>query len=211
MLTVGIVDDHLIVRNGIREMLAGEVGLQILFEADSGEAALDHVRQTPCHVMLLDLSLPGKSGIDTLRDVRQRQPDVKVLILSGFSEESYARSMLRVGADGYLCKDCTREELIRGIQTVAAGRKYVSAKTAELLAEGMLNPSNEVNHENLSERELQVFLRLATGKTVSDIAGELLLSAKTISTYRTRLLEKLGVNSNAELAAYALRHGLIQG
>lgn len=210
MLTVGIVDDHLVVRNGLREMLTDELNLQIAFEAGSGEAALEHLKLTPCNVMLLDLSLPGKSGIDVLREMQYHHPDVKVLILSGFSEDRYARAMLRSGADGYLCKDCTREDLIKAIHTVAAGRKYISSKTAEFLAESMGNPFQEAKHENLSKRELQVFLRLCVGKSVGDISTELNLSVKTISTYRARLLEKLEVGSNAELATYAIRHGLIR-
>lgn len=209
MLSVAIVDDHQIVRAGFRDMLEDELGLELAFEAGSGEAALDLVRSTPCQVMLLDLSLPGKSGVDTLREMRLRHPDVHVLVLSGFPEERYALSMLRNGADGYLCKDCEREELIKAIRTVAAGRRYVSARTAELLADEMTGGGQQAPHEALSERELQVFLRLAAGESVGDIAETLHLSVKTVSTYRTRVLEKLDVSSNAEMAAYAIRHGLM--
>lgn len=211
MLTISIVDDHQIVRAGFREMLSDEMGVELAFEAGSGEAALEMVKSRPCDVMLLDLSLPGKSGIDTLREMRQRHPDVRVLVLSGFPEERYALSMLRNGADGYLCKDCEREELIRAIRAVASGRRYVSARTAELLADEMAGASRGALHDALSERELQVFLRLAAGESVTDIAEGLHLSVKTISTYRTRLLEKLNVSSNAELASYAIRHGLMAG
>jgi two-component system invasion response regulator UvrY len=161
-------------------------------------------------MLLLDLSLPGQSGVDVLRVVRQRHEGVRVLMLSGFPEERYALAMIRNGADGYLCKDCSREALLQAIRTVAQGRRYVSARTAEQLAEGLGGASaSRPLHEQLSDRELQVFLRLARGESVSDIAAVLNLSVKTISTYRTRLLEKLGVASNAELATYALRHGLI--
>jgi two-component system, NarL family, invasion response regulator UvrY len=211
MLTISIVDDHMIVRAGFRQMLADELGFDLAFEAGSGEDALEMVKAKPCDVMLLDLSLPGKSGVDTLREMRQRHPDVHVLVLSGFPEERYALSMLRNGADGYLCKDCERDELVRAIRTVATGRRYVSQRTAELLADEMAGSSRSAPHDSLSERELQVFLRLAAGESVSDIAGSLHLSVKTISTYRTRLLEKLEVSSNAELASYAIRHGLMAG
>jgi two-component system, NarL family, invasion response regulator UvrY len=211
MLTIAIVDDHQIVRAGFREMLADELGVELAFEAGTGEDALEMVKGTPCAVMLLDLSLPGKSGIDTLREMRQRHPDTRVLVLSGFPEERYALSMLRNGADGYLCKNCEREELIRAIRTVATGRRYVSPRTAELLADEMAGASQGAPHDGLSERELQVFLRLAAGESVSAIADSLHLSVKTISTYRTRLLEKLDVSSNAELASYAIRHGLMAG
>jgi len=209
MLRVGIVDDHQIVRAGFKEMLGDAVQLRIVFEAASGEEAVSALREHECDVMLLDLSLPGQSGMDVLRIVRQRFPDVSVLVLSGFPEERYALSMIRNGAGGYICKDCEREELIKAIQTVASKRRYVSARTAELLAEEMLGGGVSSPHESLSEREMQVFLRLAKGESVSDIADTLNLSVKTISTYRTRLLEKLELASNAELAAYAVRNGLL--
>lgn len=209
MLRVAIVDDHSIVRAGFREMLDNELGIHIEFEAESGEAALLQLRYTPCDVLLLDLSLPGQSGIDVLRAVRQRYEAVKVLVLSGFPEERYALPMIRNGANGYLSKDCDREELIRAIRNVAQGRRYISPKTAELLASDLAGESSAPPHESLSERELQVFLRLAQGESVSGIAEVLNISIKTVSTYRTRLLEKLQVSSNAELASYAIQHGLI--
>ena len=209
MLRVAIVDDHEIVRAGFREILAGEVGIAVAFDAASGEEALAALRETACDVLLLDLALPGQSGVDVLRTVRQRQPEVRVLVLTGYPEERYALAMIRNGADGYLCKDCSRDELLQAIRTVAQGRRYVSARTAELLADELGGGGSAAPHEKLSDRELQVFLRLARGESVSDIAEVLNLSVKTVSTYRTRLLEKLGVGSNAELATYALRHGLI--
>ncbi len=209
MIRIAIVDDHQIVRSGFREMLSDELGFLIVFEAASGESATELVRENPCDVMLLDLSLPGKSGVDVLRYMRQRYPDMHVLVLSSFPEERYALVMMRNGADGYLCKDCDREDLIKAIRTVAMGRRYVSFRTAELLAEEMASGKSGSPHESLSERELQVFLRLAQGELVKDIAESLHLSVKTVSTYRTRTLEKLSVSSNAELASYAIRHGLI--
>lgn len=209
MIQVAIVDDHQIVRTGFRELLADDASIEIVFEAVNGDDALEKLRTTPCDVLLLDISLPGKSGVDVLRAVRQRHPEIKVLILSGFPEESYALAMIKNGANGYLCKDCDRDELLRAIHMVAVGRRYVSARTAELLADEMSGERSGVLHETLSDRELQVFLRLARGESVSDIAGRLHLSVKTISTYRSRVTEKLNVASNAELATYALRHGLI--
>jgi DNA-binding NarL/FixJ family response regulator len=209
MLRIAIVDDHQIVRTGFRDMLADEPDLSLVFEAASGEEAIECLRATPTDVLLLDLSLPGQSGVDVLRSARQRYPELRILVLSGFPEERYALAMIRNGADGYLCKDCEREELIRAIRTVAQGRRYLSARTAELLAEEIAGGSAAPPHEQLSERELQVFLRLARGVSVSEIGNVLHLSVKTISTYRSRLLEKLGVASNAELAAYAIRHGLL--
>lgn len=209
MIQVAIVDDHQIVRTGFRELLSEDASINIAFEAATGDEALEKLRITQCGVLLLDISLPGKSGVDVLRAVRQRYPEIKVLILSGFPEESYALAMIKNGANGYLCKDCEREELLRAIHMVSAGRRYVSPRTAELLADEMSGERSGVLHETLSDRELQVFLRLARGESVSAIAGQLHLSVKTISTYRSRVTDKLNVASNAELATYALRHGLI--
>lgn len=209
MLRIAIVDDHQIVRAGFREMLAEEPDIRIAFEAASGEDAVQQLRETPCELLLLDLCLPGQSGVDVLRAVRQRHPEMRVLVLSAFPEERYAVAMIRNGADGYLCKDCERDELLRAIRIVAQGRRYVSLRTAELLAGKIAGEAETPPHEQLSERELQVFLRLAQGASVSDLATTLNLSVKTVSTYRSRLLEKLGLASNAELAAYAIRHGLL--
>jgi len=209
MIQVAIVDDHQIVRTGFRELLSEDASINIAFEAATGDEALEMLRITQCGVLLLDISLPGKSGVDVLRAVRQRYPEIKVLILSGFPEERYALAMIKNGANGYLCKDCEREELLRAIHMVSVGRRYVSPRTAELLADEMSGERSGVLHETLSDRELQVFLRLARGESVSTIAGQLHLSVKTISTYRSRVTDKLNVASNAELATYALRHGLI--
>jgi len=209
MIKVAIVDDHQIVRSGFRELLSEDASIQISFESGNGDDALEQLRTKLCDVLLLDISLPGKSGVDVLRSVRQRYPELKVLILTGFPEESYALAMIRNGANGYLCKDCEADELLRAIRIVSQGRRYVSERTAELLADEMSGERSVVLHEGLSDRELQVFLRLARGESVSDIARELNLSVKTISTYRSRLTEKLNVASNAELATYAMRHGLI--
>lgn len=209
MLQVAIVDDHEIVRAGFREMLAEELGISIAFEAASGEEALARLQETACDVLLLDLALPGQSGVDVLRILRQRHAGLHVLVLTGYPEERYALAMIRHGADGYLCKECSRDELLQAVRTVAQGRRYLSPRMMELLADEVAGGGPAVPHEQLSERELQVFLRLASGQSVSEIGEVLHLSVKTVSTYRTRLLEKLGVASNAELAAYALRHGLL--
>ena len=209
MLKIAIVDDHHIVRAGFREMLSDAGDILIVFEAASGEEALEQLRTNDIDVLMLDLSLPGQSGVDVLRYVRQRYPEIRVLVLSGYPEERYALTMIRNGATGYLCKDCDREELLRALRAAGQGRRYLSTRTAELLAEGLLTEHEGPAHETLSEREMQVFLRLARGESVSEIAESLHLSVKTVSTYRTRLLEKLNVASNAELATYALKHGLM--
>jgi two-component system, NarL family, invasion response regulator UvrY len=211
VLRVAIVDDHEIVRAGFREMLGEELGIAIAFEAASGEEALDRLRDGKCDVLLLDLGLPGQSGVDVLRTVRQRHADVRVLVLTGYPEERYAVAMLRNGADGYLCKECGRDELLKAVHIVAQGRRYLSPRMTDVLADQVSGGVPLAPHQQLSERELQVFLRLARGESVSEIGRALHLSIKTVSTYRSRLLEKLDVSSNAELAAYALRNGLLTG
>ena len=210
MIRLAIIDDHAIVRAGFREMLSDELGLHIAFEAGSAEEAQTMLREHLCDVLLLDISLPDLSGIDLLRSIKQRNNNTQVLIISSFSEERYALPMIRNGASGYLCKDCNRDDLINAIHTVAKGRRYISPKTAELLANEMTGDTDKAAHDLLSERELQVFLRLAKGESVSVIAETLHLSVKTVSTYRTRVLEKLNVSSNAELATYAHQHGLLE-
>lgn len=209
MIKVVIVDDHEIVRRGFGEMLQNESNIDVVHEAGSSQQLNNFLQVSTCDVVLLDISLPDESGVDILRQLRQRYETVKVLVLSGFPEERYALPMMKNGASGYLCKNCEQEELIKAIKTVAAGRKFVSEKTAELFAEEMTGEREDEPHKQLSERELQVFLRLAEGETVSNIAETLFLSSKTISTYRARILEKMLLSSNAELAAYAVRHGLV--
>ena len=209
MIRLAIVDDHEIVRAGFREMLSNELGMHIQFEAGTAQQAQTMLRDQPCDVLMLDISLPDISGIDLLRTIKQRNQDTQVLIISSFSEEHYAVPMIRNGASGYLCKDCDRNDLINAIHTVAQGRTYVSQKTAQQLADQVAGKTDKAAHELLSERELQVFLRLAKGETVSSIAEILHLSVKTVSTYRTRVLEKLNVSSNAEMATYAFQQGLL--
>lgn len=209
MIRLAIVDDHAIVRAGFREMLCDEIGMSIEFEAGSAQEAQALLSEHACDVLMLDLSLPDQNGLEVLRLVKQRHDQTQVLIISGYSEDRYALSMIRNGASGYLCKDCDRNDLINAIHTVAQGRRYVSANTAELLARDFAGESAQASHEQLSEREMQVFMRLVKGESVSVIANALHLSVKTVSTYRSRLLEKLNVQSNAELATYAHQHGLI--
>ncbi len=205
---IAIVDDHEIVRRGFRELLADEPGFEVTLDTSSGTALMEALRNDQCDLVLLDISLPEESGVDILRAIRQRYDNIGVLILSGYPEDRYALPMIRNGADGYLCKDCEKEDLISAIRSVARGQRYISPKTAELLAREVAGEQDAQPHQQLSERELQVFLRLAQGANVSTIADTLHLSTKTISTYRSRLMEKMGLNSNAELAAYAVRHGL---
>ena len=210
MIRIAIVDDHALVRAGLRQFFADQIDFAVVAEAATGREAMDSVRKAEVDVLVLDSGMPGQSGVDTLAAIRARAPDLPVLILSGYAEEHYATTLLRQGASGYLNKDCDPEEIVRAIRTVARGRRYITADVAERLAEGLRAGSDVPLHEQLSERELQVFLRLAKGETVGRIAEGMSLSVKTVSTYRTRVMEKMHLDSNSDLTYYALKNGLIQ-
>ena len=211
MIRVVIVDDHAIVRSGLRQFLSDHVDLRITGEAADGREALELVRGGDLDVLLMDLSMPDQSGVDALAAIKARAPDLPVLILSGFPEEHYATTLLRQGASGYLNKDCDPEEIVKAIRTVYRGRKYITAGVAELLADGLGGGvGDKPAHEQLSEREFQVFLRLAKGETIGHMANSMSLSVKTVSTYRTRVMEKMKLESNSDLTYYALKNGLIQ-
>ena len=209
MIRVAIVDDHAIVRTGLRQFLSEHVDLRVTGEAGNGNEALELARKGDVDVLLLDLSMPDQGGVDALAAIKARFPELAVLILSGFPESHYAAIMLRKGADGYLNKECDPVEIVTAIRTVARGRRYVSSAVAEMLAADG-GGGDRLPHESLSERELQVFLRLAMGETVGHIAEAMFLSVKTVSTYRSRVLEKFKKVSNSELTYYALKNGLIQ-
>lgn len=210
MIRVAIVDDHAIVRTGLRQYFSEQVDLRVCGEASNGHEALELVRQGEVDVLLMDLSMPDQSGVDALAAIKARAPELPVLILSGFPEEHYATTLLKQGAAGYLNKECDPEEIVKAIRTVFRGRKYITAAVAERLAETLGGDADKLPHELLSERELQVFLRLAKGETVGNIADGMSLSVKTVSTYRTRVLEKMALASNSDLTYYALKNGLIQ-
>ena len=210
MIRVGIVDDHAIVRSGLRQFLSEHVDLRVTGEASNGREALELVRGGEVDVLLLDISMPDQGGVDALAAIKARFPDLAVLILSGFPETHYATALLRQGASGYLNKDCDPEEIANAIRTVARGRRYISPAVAEMLADNLGAGVDRPPHELLSERELQVFLRLAQGESIGHMAEAMFLSVKTVSTYRTRVLEKLKLASNSDLTYYALKNGLIQ-
>lgn len=211
MIRIAIVDDHSMVRAGLRQFFADQVDFQIVAEAATGRMAVDIVRKGEVDVIIMDISMPDQSGVDALAAIKARAPDLPVLILSGFPEAHYATTLLRQGASGYLNKDCDPEEIIKAIRTVHRGRKYITAGVAEQLAEGLSGGvSDKALHEQLSERELQVFLRLARGETIGHMAVSMSLSVKTVSTYRTRVMEKMKLESNSDLTYYALKNGLIQ-
>ena len=211
MIRIAIIDDHAMVRAGLREFFAEHGDLQVVAEAATGRQAVDIVRQGGVDVIILDISMPEQSGVDALGAIRARAPNLPVLILSGFPESQYAVTLLRQGANGYVSKDCEPEEIVRAVRTVCRGRKYITAGVAEQLAEGLVRDNAErLPHERLSDRELQVFLRLARGETTGNMGRGMSLSNKTVSTYRTQVMSKMGLQSNSELTYYALKHGLIQ-
>lgn len=208
MARVLIADDHAAVRAGIRQFLDGESGIEAFGEAANGAEVLEALRSARWDLLLLDIHLPDRSGLDLLREIRDGHPAVRVLVVSGLPERQYALHVLRAGAAGYLPKDAEREEFVKALRTVLAGRRYASASLADQLiaqVEGGGGPA----HARLSEREFQIFCKLAEGRGVSEIANGLALSVKTVSTYRSRILEKMDFRSNADITAYALRNGLI--
>lgn len=210
MIRIGIVDDHAIVRTGLKQFLSEQVDFRVTAEAANGHEALAIARGDDVDVLLMDLSMPDQSGVDALAAIKARRPELPVLILSGFPEAHYATTLLRQGASGYLNKECEPEDIATAIRTVSRGRRYITPAVAELLADGLAGAGNQAPHESLSEREFQVFLRLAKGETVGHVAEQMFLSVKTVSTYRSRVLEKLKLASNSDLTYYALKNGLIQ-
>ena len=205
-----IADDHAVVRQGLKQILAGIPELSSVGEADNGESALDKVRAENWDVLVLDMSMPGRGGLDILKDIRRERPQTRVLVLSMHPEDQFAVRLLKAGASGYLTKETAPEELITAVRKVMTGGKYVSATLAEKLAFDVDRDADQPLHETLSDREFQVLRMMASGQTVQQIADELLLSAKTISTYRARVLEKLKLKSNAELIYYAIQNRLVE-
>ena len=209
-IRVLIVDDHAILRAGVREMLADEEDLQVVGEAGSAEETLQLLNNgTEVDVVILDVTLPGQSGIELLKTLRRDRPDLQILVLSMHPERSFAVRLMRAGANGYVPKMIVPEELVRAVRAVGSGRRYITPIVAELLASEAAAEEDGPLHNRLSERELQVFTRIARGVSPAVMANELGLSVKTVSTYRARILEKMGMRSNAEIAAYAVRNQLV--
>lgn len=209
IIRLGLFDDHDIVRAGFKHILAQHSDISIEAEGATGREALAAVRSCELDVCVVDLSMPDLSGIDVLKQAKSIRPEMGVLVLSSYPEEQYGLNVLKAGASGFLSKGLAPDQFISAVRTVAAGRRYVSPTLAEMLAAGLTDNIDQPPHVKLSEREFQIFSKLVVGRTVTDIANDLCLSAKTVSTYRSRLLEKMGFNSNAELAHYAVKHDLI--
>ncbi|MGE0861467.1 MAG: response regulator [Gammaproteobacteria bacterium] len=209
MIRVLVVDDHAVVRAGLRQFLQDVGDIEVAGEAASADAAVRHIRSQEYDVVLLDISMPEKNGVEALKQIKRDRPQIPVLVLSMHPESRYAVQLLRHGASGYLQKEAMPAELVTAIRMIHRGRRYISPALAELLASELDRADDRPLHECLSERERQVFMSLARGEAVSAIAANLHLSIKTISTYRARVLEKMKVASNADLTYYAIKNDLI--
>jgi two-component system invasion response regulator UvrY len=209
MIRVLIADDHAVVREGLKRIVTGSPDIEVAGEAANGHEVLDFARRQDFDLVLLDLAMPGKDGLDTLKELKLARPHLPVLVLSVYPEEQYAVRLLRAGAAGYLTKESAPEELVAAIRKVSRGGRYVSESLAEQLALLFGAPTDRPPHEALSDREFRVMVMLASGKTASEVADALCLSVKTISTYRSRALRKMNMRNNAEFSFYAVKHGLL--
>lgn len=209
MLKILVADDHAIVREGLKQIVAETSDMVVAGEASNGQEVLELVRREDWDIVLLDLSMPGKDGLDTLKELKRERPDLPILILSIYPEEQYAVRLLKAGAAGYLTKESAPEELIAAIRKVSQKGRYVSPSLGEKLAFFVQTDSEKPVHELLSDREHQVMVLIASGKTVKEIGEAMFLSVKTISTYRARALKKMGMRNNAEFTYYALKEGLL--
>ncbi len=209
MIKILIADDHPVVRKGLREIIEETPDMRVSGEASKGSEVLEKVSRQDFDAVLLDISMPGRSGLDVLKDIKKLRPKLAVLVLSIHPEEQYAVQAFRAGASGYLTKESAPDELLIALRKVSAGGKYVSSSLAEKLAYALETDRENPPHETLSTRENEVMLKIASGKTVTEIAKELFLSPKTISTYRTRILDKMGMKNNVELIRYAIKNHLV--
>lgn len=210
MIRVLIADDHAIVRKGLVQIASESREIEMRGEASEYSSLMRLMKDDPCDVLLLDISMPGKNGIDVLKVVREQYPKTQVLILSMYPEDQYAIRALKAGASGYLTKDSAPERLVEAILAVARGKKYITSKVAEMLATHLVTDTEGEPHESLSDREFQTMRMIASGKQLSQIADELALSPKTVSVYRARVLEKMQLKNNAEITHYAIKHGLVE-
>ena len=209
-LRVLLADDHAIIRDGLKQILADTEDLAVCGEAANGNEALLLVREQEWDVIVLDISMPGRSGLDLIRLIRDEKPKLPILILSMHHEEQYAVRALHAGASGYLTKESDAELLVQAIRRVARGGVYVSDTVAQLIARGLMPAASELPHTTLSDREYQIFHRLVLGQGLTDIANELSLSVKTISTHKTRILQKMAMTNTSELIRYAVAHHLVK-
>jgi two-component system, NarL family, invasion response regulator UvrY len=209
MIRVILCDDHALIRRGVRDTLCDASDIEVVGEAGDYGELRELLRSKSCDVLVLDINLPGRSGLDLLHVLKDESLPMRVLVLSMFPEDQYAIRALRAGAFGYVNKGGDPSQIVTAVRTVAQGRKYVTPEMAQMLVESLTAPNVENPHERLSDRELQTLVLIASGKRLSDIAVELMLSPKTVSVYRARVLEKLGLANNSEMTVYAIRHGLV--
>lgn len=209
MIRVLLADDHTVVRDGLRHVLERAGGFEIAGEAWDGATTVALVRATPAQVLVLDLSMPGRNGLELIPQIKQEQPALRVLVLTMHAEQQYAVRAFKAGASGYLTKESAGAELVNAVTKVASGGVYVSRTMAERFAQSLHEPADVLPHQRLSDREFDVFRRLAAGKTLSEIAQALSVSVKTVSTYKSRILEKMQMPHEAALVRYAMRHGLV--
>ena len=210
MTKVILCDDHALIRRGIRDTLSDAADIEVVGEAGDYPELRTLMRAQPCDVLVLDINMPGRNGLDVLHVLKDEGSAVKVLIVSMYPEDQYAIRALRAGAYGYVNKGGDPQVIVQAVRTVAQGRKYVTPEIAQMLVESLTTRVSENAHEKLSDRELQTLVMIASGKRLSDIAEELMLSPKTVSVYRARVLEKLGLANNSELTVYAIRNGLVK-
>jgi DNA-binding NarL/FixJ family response regulator len=209
MIRVILCDDHALIRRGIRDTLSDASDIEVVGEAGDYSELRALLRTATCDVLVLDINMPGRSGLDVLHVLKDEGTAMKVLIVSMYPEDQYAIRALRAGAFGYVNKGGDPQQLVQAVRTVSQGRKFVTPDIAQMLVESLTTPEVAHAHEKLSDRELQTLVMIASGKRLSDIAGELTLSPKTVSVYRARVLEKLGLANNSELTVYAIRNGLV--
>lgn len=205
-----IGDDHQVVRAGLRQIISSQPDLRVVAECRTGREVIAALKEHSCNVLLLDLSLPDMSGLDVLKHVRSHHEGVGVLVLSGYPEKQFGINVLRGGANGFISKGVDDTELLRAVRLVARGNRYVGPELADLLLSGIDGTGDQPRHGVLSEREFQIFVKLAEGKTVTEIANKLFLSVKTVSTYRSRILDKMGMKTNADITYYAIKNSLLQ-
>ena len=209
MIHVVLCDDHAILRRGIRDTLLEDPLISATAEASGYAELRETLRQAACDVLLLDINMPGRNGLEVLASLRETHPHIRVLMVSMYPEDQYALRSLKAGAHGYANKAGDPTQLITAVHTIAQGRKYLTPEVAQMMADSLADTSPETPHAALSERELQTLVKIASGKRLSDIAEELMLSPKTVSVYRARVLEKLQLSNNAELTVYAIRNQLV--
>lgn len=209
MKRILLVDDHAMVRKGLKETLEEELGTVTFGEADNGQKVIEQIHRTDWDLAILDINMDGRSGLDLLGEIQKARPKLPVLILSMYPVAEFAVRALKQGASGYLNKQSAPEELVNAVQTILAGRRYISTELADRLAEDLMRDSARPPHDELSAREYQVMLMIASGKIQKEIAAELSLSAKTVSTYHTRVLQKLGLKNDIEISRYAMQHKLV--